>query len=407
MLSPHLNYGGPWERARQSLIDDIRGIAAAINARWAATFGAGNTLIVSAGGTGDNTLAAHGVLVGEDTDPVAVVGPGAANTVLHGAGSAADPVFTPVVEGDLALTDITTANVTSAKHGFAPKSPGDAAKFLNGAATPDYITVTAADIGSGAALTKTDDTNVTATVTGTPASALLKAVNIALGWAGLLGLARGGTHTDLSGTGGASKFLKQASLGSDITVVQVDATDLSGAAALTTADDTNMSLTAGGTPATALLRAVSLTLAWVGTLARSRGGMGNGSSTAHGVLLGNGASAVAVTAVGATNTLLHGNTGADPTYSAVVEADLSLSDVTTDDVSITKHGFAPKAPNDATKFLDGTGAYTVPPSGGTTAYAPGTTSIADGHFLVMSNHLILTSTQRLTAAGNARLRLTT
>src|SRR5438552_3518139 len=44
----------------------------------------------------------------------------------------------------------------------------------------------------------------------------------------------------------------------------------------------------------------------------------------------------------------------------ITEAQLSLSDITTDNVSITKHGFAPKAPNDATKFLDGTGAYTVP-----------------------------------------------
>lgn len=41
---------------------------------------------------------------------------------------------------------------------------------------------------------------------------------------------------------------------------------------------------------------------------------------------------------------------------------LSLTDVTTNDVSTSKHGFAPKAPNDATKYLDGTGAYSVPTS---------------------------------------------
>lgn len=46
---------------------------------------------------------------------------------------------------------------------------------------------------------------------------------------------------------------------------------------------------------------------------------------------------------------------------AVSEANLSTSDVTTLDVSTTKHGFAPKAPNDAAKFLDGLGAYSVPP----------------------------------------------
>jgi hypothetical protein len=52
------------------------------------------------------------------------------------------------------------------------------------------------------------------------------------------------------------------------------------------------------------------------------------------------------------------------TPAPVTEANITLSDVTTDNVSTTKHGFAPKAPNDATKYLDGTGAYTVPAGGG-------------------------------------------
>lgn len=45
---------------------------------------------------------------------------------------------------------------------------------------------------------------------------------------------------------------------------------------------------------------------------------------------------------------------------AVTETDLNLSDVTTADVSTVKHGLAPKAPNDASKFLNGVGAYAVP-----------------------------------------------
>lgn len=49
----------------------------------------------------------------------------------------------------------------------------------------------------------------------------------------------------------------------------------------------------------------------------------------------------------------------------IPETGLSFSDVTTNNVSTTKHGFAPKAPNDATKYLDGTGAYSVPPGTGT------------------------------------------
>lgn len=41
----------------------------------------------------------------------------------------------------------------------------------------------------------------------------------------------------------------------------------------------------------------------------------------------------------------------------VPEAGLTLSDNTTGDVSTARHGFAPKAPDNARKFLDGTGAW--------------------------------------------------
>lgn len=48
----------------------------------------------------------------------------------------------------------------------------------------------------------------------------------------------------------------------------------------------------------------------------------------------------------------------------VTEAKLLIADNTTGNVSTSAHGFAPKAPNDATKYLDGTGAYSVPASSG-------------------------------------------
>lgn len=44
-------------------------------------------------------------------------------------------------------------------------------------------------------------------------------------------------------------------------------------------------------------------------------------------------------------------------------AALALIDDTTNDVLTTRHGFAPKLPNDATKFFNGVGGYTVPPAG--------------------------------------------
>lgn len=52
--------------------------------------------------------------------------------------------------------------------------------------------------------------------------------------------------------------------------------------ALTKADDTNVTLTLGGTPSTALLAPASLTLGWTGTLSQSRGGFGQNVAAVNG-----------------------------------------------------------------------------------------------------------------------------
>ena len=45
----------------------------------------------------------------------------------------------------------------------------------------------------------------------------------------------------------------------------------------------------------------------------------------------------------------------------LAEAALALTDITTNDVSTTKHGFTPKAPNDTAKFLRGDATWAAPP----------------------------------------------
>ena len=52
------------------------------------------------------------------------------------------------------------------------------------------------------ALTEVNDTNVTMTLGGTPATALLQAVSMTLGWTGQLGITRGGTNTSTLGSTG-------------------------------------------------------------------------------------------------------------------------------------------------------------------------------------------------------------
>lgn len=56
-------------------------------------------------------------------------------------------------------------------------------------------------------------------------------------------------------------------------------------AALTRVNDTNITLTLGGSPSIALLQATSITVGWSGTLAASRGGLGVDASASNGVPL--------------------------------------------------------------------------------------------------------------------------
>jgi hypothetical protein len=128
-----------------------------------------------------------------------------------------------------------------------------------------------------AALTKADDTNVTLSLSGGAATALLTATSITAGWSGQLGVTRGGTGANLSATGGAGQVLKQTSVGGVVTVGTVTAGDISSGAALTAGNDTNVTLTVGGSAASALLAAASVTAGWAGTLSVARGGTGQGT----------------------------------------------------------------------------------------------------------------------------------
>jgi hypothetical protein len=70
------------------------------------------------------------------------------------------------------------------------------------------------------------------------------------------------------------------------------ATDVPGSA-LTRTNDTNVTLTLGGSASTALLNAASLTLGWTGQLATTRGGTGLSSFTANGIVYASSTSALA------------------------------------------------------------------------------------------------------------------
>jgi hypothetical protein len=67
----------------------------------------------------------------------------------------------------------------------------------------------------------------------------------------------------------------------------------------------------------------------------------------------------------ATDTLVISKSDGVSTWTTVLtavtsDATLTTTDITTNDVSTSKHGFAPKAPSDATQVLLGTGLFGVP-----------------------------------------------
>ncbi|TAL08496.1 MAG: hypothetical protein EPO02_12740 [Nitrospirae bacterium] len=87
------------------------------------------------------------------------------------------------------------------------------------------------------------------------------------------------------------------------------------ASALTSANDTNVTLTLGGTPTTALLHAASITAGWTGQLSLARGGTNANLTASNGAIVYSTASAMAFSAVGSTGQVLQSAGAGTPTWS--------------------------------------------------------------------------------------------
>lgn len=169
-----------------------------------------NTCQVIGGGTGVTAILAHYIPVGAGTSSINEIAPNATSGIpLISKGASADPNYgTAIVAGGgtgnttFTAYSLITAGTTSTGAFQNVVGVGSLNQVLisqGAGALPQWGSVPGI---SPAALTKVDDTNVTLTLGGTPATALLQAASLTLGWTGQLGLTRGGTNANLTPSNG-------------------------------------------------------------------------------------------------------------------------------------------------------------------------------------------------------------
>ena len=232
------------------------------------------TLAVGNGGTGATTLT--GYLVGNGTS----------------AFTATATIPTSALSGTISLTTQVSGTLGAGNGGTGISSytVGD---ILYASGTTTLASL--ADVATGNAL-------ISGGVSNAP---LWGKIGLTTHVSGTLPVANGGSGaTTLTGYlkgNGTSAFTASATIPSG---------DITGAA-LTEFDDTNVTMTLGGSPSTALLAATSMTLGWTGQLAVSRGGTGNSTLTSNYLLKGNGVSPVAASVIydDGTNVFVGGTTG--------------------------------------------------------------------------------------------------
>jgi hypothetical protein len=270
--------------------------------------GVTSTLAVGSGGTGKTTLTVHGVLLGNATSAINTMSAGTAGQIITSSGALVDPAWTTatypatIAKGEVLCA--TNANVIGVVSGTG--NLGDVLTSGGAATAPTWqapaatgITTLDGDSGSatGSTVTISGGTNLTSVAATSTVTINLDAAITAM------------TSIDIANGGRIGTAL-----------VSGNTFTLSAYNVGTTAYVPFVTLTANATvPTCNLDTAVTINSAYIyrggGTdVAVADGGTGASTLTLHGVLLGEGTSAVGSTTAGTTGQALMGVTAGDPSF---------------------------------------------------------------------------------------------
>lgn len=264
-----------------------------------------------------------------------------------------------ISDATISLTDILTGNASTSKHGFLPKLNGNVNTFLDGtggfsspagAGTVTTVSVVTASGVSGTVANPTTTPALTISLGAITPTSVNASGNVA--GANLSGSNSG--DVTLSGEGYLS------ATGQAITV---NAVNLSGSNATGTLAAARFPSLTGDISNSA----GSLTTSLASIISPGSAGSATAvpviSWDAKGRVVAGSATNISIPASAINNaTISSGASVSGSNTGDQVDSTLPFTDITTGNSSTSKHGFLPKLNGSATSYLDGTGAFSTPPS---------------------------------------------